>query len=295
MAESLLLNPKTKQRLEEFSRQPAPAILITGTAGSGKTTIARQLASNLLDVDIAKLADYPYFIHLQKPDDKQEISIDAVRSVIREMRLKPVIKGAGQAKRAVMIEDAGSLSEEAQNALLKIIEEPDIDTVFILTAEAESSILPTVASRTQRLGVGPVSPDDAARYFGQSHQPGAIESAWQLSQGSAGLMSALLADSDEHPLKQAVEEAKSFLQKDRYQRALYIDSLSSDKPGLNEFLNALSRVLAALHASAVKSGSRKQLKAISAARRQVNEAAESLSRNTSPRLIGLHLALNLPI
>lgn len=295
MSEDLLLNPKTKQSLEEFSRQPAPAILIIGPPGSGKTAVARTLAANLLGVETVKLSGYPYFIHLKKPDDKQEISIDAVRAVIKEMRLKPVIKSTGQAKRSVLIEDAGSLSEEAQNALLKIIEEPDADTVFVLTAESEASILPTVVSRTRRMGVGPVNSAEAMSFFGQFYPTDAIESAWQLSQGSVGLLSALLADNDEHPLKQAVEEAKKFLREDKYHRVLYLDSLSSDKPRLNEFLAALSRVLAALHTSTVESGSQSQQKKVSAARRQVNDAIESLGRNVSPRLIGLSLALNLPI
>src|SRR5581483_6957339 len=109
------------------------------------------------------------------------------------------------------------------------------------------------------------------------------------------LLIALLTDDAEHPLKTAVAEAKRFLRQDRYQRTLYLDSLSSDKLRLREFLNALGRVLAALHQVSIKSGSPAEQRRISKARRLINSASESLNQNASPRLVGLHLVLNLPL
>ena len=295
MTETLLLNIITKQRLEEFSKMPGAAILITGEAGSGKTAVARLLAARILGIDAEKLDDYPYFFYIQKPSDKQEIPIDSVRDVIKELRLKPVINSPGQAKRAVFIEDAGKLSEEAQNALLKTIEEPGEETVFILTAESESHVLPTIASRTRRLAISPVSSDEAAAYFGKMHSPSSVDSAWQLSRGAPGLLNALVSNDSDHTLKDAVDSAKKFLQSDRYQRVLYLESLSSDKEELKTFLDALSRVLAALHALAARKDSNIQARKLSAARRQVNSSIESLINNASARLICLDLSLNLPI
>lgn len=294
MPDKLLLHPKTEARIEEFALQPFAAVLITGQAGSGKQAVARQLAGRILDIQAEKLSSYPYFTHLRKPEDKKEIPIDNVRQVIKEMRLKPVISGRRQAKRVILIENAGNLSEEAQNALLKSLEEPGSDTVFILTAETETGLLPTIVSRVQKLAVTPVDAGMAARYFGNSNSAGNIESAWQLSQGAAGLLSALLTD-EGHPLKLTVDEAKNFLRMDRYHRTIYLDGLSSDKAKLGNFLNALGRVLAALHAAAVKSGGGRQLNRLSSARRLVNSAAESLNLNASPRLIAIDLALNLPV
>ncbi len=295
MPGSLLLHPRTKARIEKFALEPAPAILIAGPSGSGKLSLARQLAAEVLDIKVEKLPDYPYFNHLQTPRDKREISIESVRQVIKDMRLKPVITGQKRAKRVILIENADNLSEEAQNALLKSLEEPADDTVFMLTVEREAALLPTIVSRVQKLAVAPVGAALALEHFKESYSAKDIDSAWQLSQGAAGLLSALLKDEAEHPLKQAVQEAKKFLRMDKYQRALYLDSLSSNKAELKEFLRALGIVLAALHAASVKTGSSSQQKKISAARRLASTAADSLNHNASPRLVCLHLALSLPV
>jgi DNA polymerase III subunit delta' len=295
MPADLLMHSKTKKRASLILNQPPQALLVLGPAGSGKEFVAKNLAAELLGTQLENLAFYPYFTLVEKPAGKQEISIDAVRSVISELRLKPVVPSKGLAKRVVLINGANFLSHEAQNALLKVLEEPPGHTMFILTATSANKVLPTISSRTQKLLVLPVSLAEARSYYQKQYEKEAINSAWQLSQGAGGLLNALLKDDKEHQLKKSVNDAKKLLAMNRYDRLLYLDSLSSDKEEFSTFLDALNRILIALHHSAVEADNLNQSQKLAVGRKLTGEAMALINRNSSVRLIGINLALRLPV
>jgi hypothetical protein len=287
MTDKILLHKRTGGQLKALVANPSPAVMIIGPAGSGKRTVARYLAARLMDVPLEKVDDQPYYVELIKPDGKTEIPIDAVREVIRSLRLKT----AGR-RRVVLIDQAHTLSEEAQNALLKSIEEPPDNTLFILTVITQSGVLPTIASRSRKLNVLAAGRDEAMDYF-EDFDAKDIDSAWSLTRGSAGLMSAILNEKDGHELKQAVDQAKLFLRMDRFERLIFLDKLSADKPMLIVFLDALNRVYTALSDAAVSKGNQQQLKRLTASRRRLHLAMERLQKNVSVRLLCLDLALSL--
>jgi replication-associated recombination protein RarA len=287
MTDKILLHKRTGGQLKALVANPSPAVMIIGPAGSGKRTVARYLAARLMDVPLEKVDDQPYYVELIKPDGKTEIPIDAVREVIRSLRLKT----AGR-RRVVLIDQAHTLSEEAQNALLKSIEEPPDNTLFILTVITQSGVLSTIASRSRKLNVLAAGRDEAMDYF-EDFDTKDIDSAWSLTRGSAGLMSAILNEKDGHELKQAVDQAKLFLRMDRFERLIFLDKLSADKPMLIVFLDALNRVYTALSDAAVSKGNQQQLKRLTASRRRLHLAMERLQKNVSVRLLCLDLALSL--
>ncbi|HSX18078.1 MAG TPA: AAA family ATPase [Candidatus Saccharimonadales bacterium] len=289
----LLLHDKTKKQAELFLRKPANSLLILGSAGSGKLNLAISLAQELLKLEsTAKLTNHPYFLHIKKPDAKQDISIDTIREVIRFLRLKAL--GNGGIRRVVIIENAQHLSIEAQNALLKILEEPNDDTVFILTAPNEQSLLPTIVSRCQTIQVYPISLAQAINYYKAKFNQKVIESTWQLSQGNSALMDALLNDDQNHPLKQAIDEAKKFLRQSKYERLLYLDKISKNKESTALFLEALNKVLAALHHTYLAKNRQQSLaQMLLSDRKLVRQSADAIDGNGNLKLISLELLLNL--
>jgi len=287
--QSILMHERTKKQLQLFVEQPSHALLITGLPGSGKNYLAQHTAVLLLGLkSITDLANYPYFIHLSRQEDKQEISIDAARQLIQRLQLKT--PGSQGIRRVVIIEDAQLLSDEAQNSILKVLEEPPSDTVIMLTAPSNRSVLSTISSRAQRLEVLPVSLKDAAEYFDSRYGNESVQSAWNLSEGAMGLMIALLDESKNHPLKSAVDDVRTLLKQDTFERLISLDKLSKDKESLAVFLDAMLRVLAVLNRTSGATNKR-----ILACRKLVLNLQKQLAYNANPRLIALDLGLNLNI
>lgn len=289
-----LVHPRTSKQADNFLKKPSHALLILGQGGSGKLKLARSIAHRLLKLeDHDSLANYPFFIHVKKPPAKQEISIDEIRQIIRFLRLKT--PGKYDIRRVILIDSAQFLSIEAQNAFLKMLEEPADDSVFLLTATSQLDVLPTIASRCQQIWAHPVTLEQARGHYQSSHAPKKIDSAWRLSQGQSLLLDAILKDIKDHPLKKAVEQAKDFIEKDGYERLLFLDAASKDHLELENFLEALAKVLTALHHSAVNKNNHKQAEKLRRDRQRVLEAVKRLDNNANTRLLTLDLILNLNV
>ena len=288
----LILNPITLSQVNAFVDNPSHALLISGADGSGKTTMAGMIALQLLGLGTRQsLANYPYFTHLKRPEGKQDIPIASIRELGKLLKLKA--PGARAIRRVILIEDARDLNDESATALLKMLEEPAPDCVFILTAASPQSLLPTIASRAQHLQIRPVSLPRSLKFLESGYKTADIESAWRLSQGGVGLMLSILRGSKDHPLKVAIDEAKSYLRSDSYQRVLMADTLGRDKKRLSLLLEALVRLLGVLQHSGVESRRDVQQKKLLSSRRLVLGLQRALGDNDSPRLVALELALNL--
>jgi len=224
--------------------------------------------------------------------DKTEISIDAIRELIKDLQLKAPA-GKGRVARIIFIENAHTMGHEAQNSLLKVLEEPSPDTIFILSSVSSKKILPTIASRTSQIEVMPVSFDQPKSYFKQSPES-EVKAAWPLSQGYAGLLSALLTEA-QHPLKAAIADAKEFIKMDRYQRLLELDRISKDKQSLQIFIEALSRLLAALNQATISKASSGQASRVLQSRRMLQDFQTKLDANTNTKALVVQIAMNLPL
>lgn len=234
----LTLSSQTKTQLERYTAQPVHGLLLVGAQGSGKASVAHYLAKQILQTS-ESLTTQPY-VRLLQPDEKGTIPIEVVRELQRFLRLR--VPGEARIRRAVVIEDAGALSTEAQNALLKILEEPPEDTVLILTVADESSLLQTVRSRLQTMPILPPSKDDLLKYFMKTYDDKQVSQAYFLSGGLPGLMTVLLSEQQDHPLFQAVAMAKAALSKDKFEKLLLIDELAKQKQRAGLFCEALSRI-----------------------------------------------------
>lgn len=89
---------------------------------------------------------YPNFFLAQLEQEEKEIPIERIRQLIEFISSMPTLDG----RRVVAIRDAHVLTRNAANALLKTLEEVDLNTHIILTTTKLSSILPTIRSRCQK-------------------------------------------------------------------------------------------------------------------------------------------------
>ena len=117
-------------------------------------------------------------------DDTGKIKLDEVREAIKACSFRP-FEGR---RRVVLIRDADALIDQAQNALLKSLEEPPPATVFVLTSAAPDALLRTVRSRTMRLTFGRLTSDEVEQLLVRDHQrePAEARRLAGLADGSVG-------------------------------------------------------------------------------------------------------------
>lgn len=92
-------------------------------------------------------APSPDLLVVQKEGEKKSIGIAQAKEVKKFLQERPFEKKA----KAVVIEDAQMLTDDAQGSLLKILEEPPVFALIVLLCDNEGSLLPTVVSRCQKV------------------------------------------------------------------------------------------------------------------------------------------------
>ena len=111
----------------------------------GRALAAKLMGEDTRERDLVLRGVHPDVMELVPPPGKERIGIDQVREVIRRGQFSPV-----QAKRKVcLVSRAETLTTEAENALLKVLEEPTRDLVFLLLAAHPADVLPTILSRSR--------------------------------------------------------------------------------------------------------------------------------------------------
>jgi DNA polymerase-3 subunit delta' len=156
------------------SEQPPHAILVVGPRGIGKTTLAGDLAAGLLcaadDPAARPCRDCPACrkvaagnhpdLHIIEPEGAgEQLRIGQVQQLISELALT-AMEGRF---RVAIVKAAHRLNLDAQNALLKTLEEPGPGTCLILCADDSAALLPTVLSRVVRWRMAPLSIETLTR------------------------------------------------------------------------------------------------------------------------------------
>ena len=141
------------------------AWLLTGPPGSGRSNAARAFAAALLapgqdrdEPDVRRALGGTHESMTVLSTQKSVISIDEVRSLVATAHQAPV----NAPWRVVIIEDADRMAERTSNVLLKAIEEPPPQTVWILCAPSPQDVLTTIRSRCRSVTLRVPSPQAVA-------------------------------------------------------------------------------------------------------------------------------------
>lgn len=246
----LIAHKQTKQEIENYLNNPVHAVEILGTKGAGKGYVAQYICCELIKVkNTQALQAYPYYYYLNAESDKT--GIEQIRELQSKLTLK--VPGSEPIRRILLIENFDAFGHEAQNALLKTLEEPPEDTVVMITISRHDKVLATIHSRTQIIQIRSISAKEA-RISIESYDEDALDKAYRISNGDVGLLYSLLEENIDHELARAIELAKNILSMPRYKRIAAIDKLTKSKDMTAEvLLDAIYRILNASKAILIES------------------------------------------
>jgi len=144
---NIILHPTSELTLSLLVADLPQSLLLTGPVGVGLGTVAHAIADEIGDVTLTVLPEKDEKVDLEKG----VISVDSIRKLYTQTR------SVHAGKRVIIIDYAERMGHQAQNAFLKLLEEPGKGTYFILATHTPSRLLPTVLSRAQALDIRPVT------------------------------------------------------------------------------------------------------------------------------------------
>lgn len=152
------------------------ALLVSGPAGSGKRRLVAAMAQSLLcsagtgpacgecqGCHLAVAGTHPDFHWLQPEEGKRQVRIDQIRELVEFAARTAQFGGY----RVAVVEPAEAMNRNAQNALLKTLEEPGDRTLLMLVSDQPSLLLPTIRSRCQQVTVARPEPAQAQAWLGE--------------------------------------------------------------------------------------------------------------------------------
>ena len=185
------------------------AYLFAGPGGSGKRTIAETFARAILCTGeeekpcgvcksclLTQKHHHPDLMHVVP--DKGNIKIETVREMMRYFADVPRLEH----NRVIIIENSSRMTVQAQNALLKSLEEPEPGHVFILTAESAGALLPTIASRCQCFKLTPLNDTQMTAFLKEKGCPSdRVPAVIEESEGLPGHACQMMEEDTHDPLR----------------------------------------------------------------------------------------------
>jgi len=179
------------------------AYILCGPDKVGKKTVALEWLSRMFKEGISQGCAHPDFLFLEPLSDPKtgkksgEITVDQIRGLIRKLSLKSAMNGV----KAVVIDEAHLMNAEAQNCLLKTLEEPPGNSLIVLVAQNSQRLLETIRSRCETIQFNFVSETEieaSAKDFicpdGGKLGESAVKEIVKISFGRPGRMMEFIAD-----------------------------------------------------------------------------------------------------
>lgn len=218
MFTELIGQKKVKQLLEKaVEGENLPQTLVfAGLKGVGKSTCAKLLAKHLHGNSDGKADTFIFSDILAEAREQKETSpfMVATRRMINFLTRSPL----ASTMKVAILDWNERITDNAQNALLKILEEPREDTVLIITISDETILLPTILSRARVIKFGPLSEEEI-----KTTVPEINNEILKMAQGSLGWVKTMQSDDELwQDFKEMIDFWKSVRAKDTVEKFAWV-------------------------------------------------------------------------
>lgn len=234
--EQLFLHEVTRQQIDGMRTAWPQSLLISGMNGGGVTHVARTLAREIDPFAIELLPRKDSKVDIKKG----VISIDAVRELTSQLTTKSV------EKKVIVVYYAETMTPQAQNALLKFLEEPRTHVHIILACHDTSRLLSTITSRVTELRVRPLSWAQSAEFIRQydATTPTKVQQLLFIATGKPGLLHDLMHDNDLFDqYVTRIKTVQELLRVSLYERIVMMHKYSTDRTQAAELLDSMIALL----------------------------------------------------
>jgi DNA polymerase III delta prime subunit len=231
-----MLNTSTEKLIHSMSTDLHQSLLLSGDAGLGLLDVATYMCtmgktkSSVVQPEKDEKVDI----------DKGTITIDAIRKLQSSAQIKT------NTKNAIIINKADTMTIQAQNAFLKLLEEPSKNIHFILVSHATSKLLPTIISRVKPIRIKRITKSQSENLLDSLKITDGTKRQQILfmAEGLPNEIVRLCEDQQYFDKKaETIRDAREILRGGAYQKLVIAHKYKDDRPSALMLLQDVSKIL----------------------------------------------------
>lgn len=231
-----IINNSTNLMINKIIKNFPQSLLVTGEKGVGLSTIANYICESLDTKPFILLPEKNEMIDLEKG----VISVDGIRHITELSKSKITNK------RIIIIDYGEKMTIQAQNAFLKILEEPNENTHFIIVSCSINKLLPTILSRTEKINIKPITYDQSNKLLDSLGVTEKIKRSQLLfiAEGKPAELTRLSKEESYFQLRSnIIKDARELLGSNTYNKLLLAQKYNEDRNSALSLINDACKIL----------------------------------------------------
>lgn len=231
-----IINPDSETLVDLAIQKRPQSLMLIGEVGTGLHTIGQYIAESFKSEPITILPEKNEKVDIANGS----ITVDIMRRLYQQTRTK------SDKDRTYIIDYIERMTHQAQNAFLKLLEEPNNNLHFILLSHNASKLLPTIISRVEAIYLKPITDKQTAAFIKKLGvtDKAKISQLLFIASGLPAEITRLVEDKDYFSIRsQIVRDAKIVINGSLYQKTLICQKYKDDRKSALILINDAAHIL----------------------------------------------------